>query len=376
MTPAIQSTSRPHGERAITLNNPNVKNRKKRGTSRRLSREIFGTFLLTFLIAFVSFYALNEVANRILIQYVDNGWVELTEYQFIDIQYGILGFSVVAGIFLFVVLFLVLVGERLAYIREIVKGIDALERHEWSYEIPVRGKNELSELAACVNDFSKEEHALREKENRMQEERISLIRSLSHDIRTPLTSMMSYSEFMRQKEHLTEEEIKTYMELVEQKSKQIKELTDRLLDGGNRHLEYIEQGGFLLAQMVDEWEVELEEDYSLEIDMEESPHFSGEVDVQELRRIFDNLASNIRKYADASWPILLKVSEKEGKVCIFQSNVCKVLSQPVESSGIGLDSIRKIAGHYGGTIEISKTEEVFSITILLFDIKNKSLEFL
>ena len=60
------------------------------------------------------------------------------------------------------------------------------------------------------------------------------------------------------------------------------------------------------------------------------------MDIQELRRIFDNLASNIRKYAQPSAPIVLQVLEKEGRVCIFQSNTCKTLFEPVESNGIGL----------------------------------------
>ncbi|MBR5005066.1 MAG: LacI family DNA-binding transcriptional regulator, partial [Erysipelotrichaceae bacterium] len=87
-----------------------------------------------------------------------------------------------------------------SFANQIVKGIDALGRHEWNYEIPLQGENELTELATRVNELSKEEQTFQEKEKQLQEEKISLIRSLSHDIRTPLTSMMSYSELLKQKE--------------------------------------------------------------------------------------------------------------------------------------------------------------------------------
>ena len=72
----------------------------------------------------------------------------------------------------------------MSYIGEIVKGIDALARHEWNHEISLRGENELTDLAEAINVFAKEEQAFQEKEKQMQEEKTRLIRSLSHDIRT------------------------------------------------------------------------------------------------------------------------------------------------------------------------------------------------
>jgi len=350
-------------------NNTVIKNSKKRIFSHQLSREILKIFGITLLISFFCFWILNEAANTVVLHYVESELLMLSENQLIDIQYGILGLSMLSGIILFIMLFLFLVGERLSYITEIVKGIDALGRHEWTYEIPLKGNNELTALATRVNELSKEEQAFQEKEKQMQDEKISLIRSLSHDIRTPLTSMMSYSELMKQKESLTMEEVKNYMELVEQKSQQIKVLTDRLLDGGNRRLEFIENGRFMMEQLVDEWEFELEEEYQCEIHLENCPQFSGEFDIEELRRIFDNLASNIRKYADDTEPVYLEITEKDGRACIHQSNVCKTLSMPVESTKIGIHSIRKIAAHYGGEVELSQTQHMFSIEIKLVEIR-------
>ena len=344
--------------------------KENRKTSQKLSKEILGLFAATFFIAVFAFYALNEFANTIVLNYVEAGIVSISEYELIDLQYGILGISFVSAVILFVVLFLFLVGERLAYIGEVVKGIEALGRHEWEYEIPIRGKNELTELARNINQLSKEEQAFQKKEKQLQEEKAGLIRSLSHDIRTPLTSLLSYSEFLKQKEDLTVEEMKNYMNLVEQKSQQIKVLTDRLLDDGNRQLEWIENGRFLMEQLVDEWVSELEEDFILNVDVAECPKFSGEFDIHELRRIFDNLTSNIRKYADEKMPVEMRIGTKEGRVCIFQTNACKVFRVPVESTKIGVDSVRQIAARYGGAVVVQKTDERFSIEITLCEIKN------
>ena len=348
-----------------------AKKQEKKKFDRKLSKEILGIFARTLLIAVISFLVLNEAANRLVLHYVETEILAISEYQLIDIQYGILGISFLSGIVLFLALFLTLVGERLAYIGDIVKGIDALRRHDWEHEIPLRGENELTELAFFINQFSQEEQEFQEREKRMQEEKITLIRSLSHDIRTPLTSLLSYSEFMKQKESLTAEEMNKYMDLVEQKSRQIKVLTDQLLDGGNRRTELMEDGRFLMEQLVDEWATELEEDYTLEISLKECPDFSGEFDVQELRRIFDNLASNIRKYAEESAPVSLCVKEKGGRLCIVQSNACKQETEEVESTGIGIASIRKIAEQYGGMVTVFHTEQNFSVEIILCKINTE-----
>lgn len=370
MIPAIQGTSKPLGERGTMWSNTEQEKKESAKKMNRLPREILCSFGLALGIALAGFWLLNECANRILLRYVEEELLMVTENQLIDWQYKILGFSMLAGGAIFVILFLFLVGERLAYIREVIKGIDALGRHDWGYEIPLRGNNELTELAKRVNELSKEEEAFQAKEKQLQEEKMALIRSLSHDIRTPLTSMMSYSEYMMQKENLTTDEMKAYMELVEQKTQQIKVLTDRLLEGGSRRLEMIENGRFLMEQLVDEWEAELEDDFTLTVSLEECPAFSGEFDVEELRRIFDNLASNIKKYADTSLPIQLRVGEKEGRLYILQSNKCKVLDEVVESTKIGIESIRKIATQYGGDVTVSETSDEFMIRIHLFELKH------
>ena len=339
--------------------------KKKTISSHQLSKEILGLFGATTLIAIFVYIFLNAAANSLILNYVDKNEIILTEYQIWDMEFWIQGISFASAVLLFVVLFLFLAGERLAYISEIIKGIDALGCHEWNYEIPLQGENELTELARRVNELSKEEQAFQKREKQIKEEKERLIRALSHDIRTPLTSMMSYSEFMKQKKVLTLEEMKTYMDLVEQKSQQIKLLTDRLLDGGNLHLEVIENGRFLMEQLVDEWASDLEDDFELVINISECPQFSGKFDIQEWRRIFDNLVSNIRKYADEEYPVILEVKEQNGWVCIYQSNKCKRLCVPVESRKIGIDSMRKIASHYGGGVEVSQIDGIFSIRIEL-----------
>lgn len=331
----------------------------------RLSREILGVTGAAVLIAVLCYGFLRVAGEMVIFTYIESHALIFTDYEIMNMELGLESISFLSAVILFVVLFLFLVGERIAYISEIIKGIEALGRHEWDYQIPLEGNNELTELAKRVNELSKEERVLREKEKQMQEERESLIRGLSHDIRTPLTSILSYSEYVQSKDGLNHEEVMAYAALMEQKAKQMKALTDCLLEGGNRTLERIETGKFLMQQLADEWATELEDGFDCRVDMAECSSFSGEFDVQELRRIFDNLASNIRKYADSEESVHLCISVMDEAVCIRQSNIRKKDVSDVESTGIGIESIRKIATGYGGSVEVKLTEEWFEIEILL-----------
>ena len=96
--------------------------------------------------------------------------------------------------------------------------------------------------------------------------------------------------------------------------------------------------------------------------------FSGTFDVQELRRIFDNLSSNVRKYADPSKPVTLSVGLENGALLIHQSNAVLPEKPRSESYQIGLNSIRRIAQHYGGSVAVEERVAAFSITIILAQI--------
>ena len=346
----ILNILRPHGERDT------MSNRKK------LTHEILGLFGITVAISIFFYGFLSMTANSIVEAYILQKDILLTESQQWLLDSWIPRVSFVIAAILFVFLFLFLIGQRLQYIRDIISGIEALRMHRMDYEIPVEWNNELTELAESINYLAKTEKELQIKENLLREEREGFIRAMSHDIRTPLTVIKGYSEYMQNKDALSEEEIRLYAQLIEQKARQLKEMTDRLLNGG-RALEKIENGKFLMEQLVSEWEMMLEDEFTCNIDMSGCPEFAGEFDIQELRRVFDNLASNVKKYADTKWPVELKVSKEETFLVIKQTNHLRKEVTEVESNGIGLENIQKIAQQYQGSMNVEQSSEFFRITL-------------
>lgn len=346
----IQNISRLHGERDI------MSNRKK------LTHEILGLFGISVAVSAFFYAFLSMTSSSIAEAYIYQKDLLLTESQQWMLDFWIPKVSFVMAVILFVFLFLFLIGQRLRYIKDIILGIESLRMHRMDYEIPLEWNNELTELAENINFLARTERELQIKESLLREEREGFIRAMSHDIRTPLTVIKGYSEYMQNKDSLSEEEIRLYAQLIDQKARQLKEMTDRLLNGG-RVLEKIENGRFLMEQLASEWEMMLEDEFSCNIDMTECTDFTGEFDIQELRRVFDNLASNVKKYADTAYPVKLTIFKKADFLVIVHTNHLRENTAEVESNGIGLENIQKIVEHYKGTMNVEQSSEFFRITL-------------
>lgn len=200
----------------------------------------------------------------------------------------------------------------------------------------------------------------------MQEEKNAWVRSLSHDIRTPLTSMLSYTQLLQDRDSLSETEMRDYIRLMQTKTEQIRELTDRLLGRETQNPEPVEHIRLLMEQLAAEWEESLEEHFLCRTDLSGLSDFSGMADIYAFRRIFDNLASNTEKYADPQRPVELLITGEENHLTITQKNgIRKRPETAPESSGIGLNSIRRIAADYGGSLEVQRSLQDFTVEISL-----------
>ena len=358
MIQETRNISRPHGEGGISLTDK----AKRRG---RLSFEILGLFAVCLAVALLLYFFLSFCGIALVEKYCWEKNLILSEEQIYHFDNLIFSVSLLLSVGFFVFLFLVLFGERFAYIRTIMKGVDALQRGELEQRVPIMGNNELTSLAEEINYLSETEQKIKEREKALNEEKEELIRTLSHDIRTPLTSIMAYTELLSAKETCTPEEQREYLSLVQKKTAQIKNLTDILLEGGKRKAEHFEDARLLFAQLICEFEEVLEGEFELKTSFSDCPVFSGSFDVQDMRRIFDNLISNAQKYADPTRPVELAVKKSDGGLVIWQKNATRKLDHPAEGFRMGINSIRRIANSYGGSVNVEQNDTTFEITVIL-----------
>lgn len=344
------------------------KKMKKKG---KLSKEILVIFIISILAAVCTYFFFRSTAGSYVFDYCEKKKIILDELQNIQLDYLIEFGSLLTSVLMFLLLFLFLLGRKLSYLQVISEGIEALRIHRMDYKIPIKGNNELTDLAHRINYLSRTEKELSEKEKQLKKERELLIRALSHDIRTPLTSIRSYSEMMEKKlgeEVVDREEIRDYVELMIKKADQMKDLSGQLLENCKHNPERIEDGKLLMEQLAWEWEEQLEDRFDVRVDVAGCPAFSGEIDVREFQRVFDNLYSNVLKYAEESMAVELIIGKTEGRLSIAQKNKKQKDISHVESHQIGLLSIKAIAGNYGGNVEVKEDEDSYEIRILLLKI--------
>lgn len=335
--------------------------------SHRLAYEILGLICISAIFAVMLFFILSWSGGAIVQVYCFRNDVVMTEFDWLEADRWIWGVSGVLAAAGFSVLFLVLFSERMAYIRTITAGIHDLRLGIFEGPLPLEGRNELTQLADSINFMSETQRQLREKEQTLAREKEQFIRTLSHDIRTPLTSILAYSEYLASGDTIPAEQ-KTHLQMIRKKAEQIRDLTALLLDGDKRCPEHFEDAHLLMEQLAAEFEEDLEDRFAVHTDLSGCPSFAGTFDVQELRRIFDNLSSNVQKYADPHQPVHLDIRVDQAGLTICQRNAIPADPVQRDSYKLGLNSIRRIAQNYAGRVALHEDGSHFEITIILADI--------
>ncbi len=330
-----------------------------------------GHIVLSLIIALFSFGFLYNMSYSIVTKIQLYGFygeqIEVND----NILSVIDGVSFIGAIIVFLGIVLFLIGQRFAYILEINTAIQKLEGGDLSYRIDVTGEDEISDLANSLNHLAQTLESYMQKEEELKKERIELIQSLSHDIRTPLTAIISYSDFIQHKRYDSTEKLEDYIGIIQSKAFQIKELIELLFDTdrstGVLVTEEVFDGHLLVEQLIQEYEDILEDEgFKVEVMLESLGEFKTRLHPQDMVRIFDNLSSNIIKYAESTKSIELVVRRKNDILELIEKNTIRIdPNKTIESHGIGLRNIKQLAKKYRGTVSIVEEEGIYEIAIAL-----------
>lgn len=230
-------------------------------------------------------------------------------------------------------------------------------------------------------------NALEEK-NKNEKMRSELIANISHDIKTPLTSIINYTDIIRSGK-CSEAELNEYYEIINKQSKRLTNLLQNLIDvsqittGSVKiNLDNLNLGIFI-SQILDECSSKLEEkNLTLEEHMPQEDVYIT-ADGQKLWRIFENLLSNISKYAMPNTRVYLTVEEvDDNEVRIELKNISekKIEATPEEllerftrgdtarntdGNGLGLSIIQSLTELQGGKFDVAVDGDLFK-SILTF----------
>lgn len=265
-----------------------------------------------------------------------------------------------AAFLLFVAMLLLCIRKKTRYIELLSRQLQVMQGGELSVPMTIRGRDELTTLAEDIEEMRKSFIERLEHEEEMTKNASELLTAMSHDLRTPLTSLIGYLDIIDLGKCHSLEQVQKYVHSGKQKAYQIKEMTDKLFE---YFLVYSENdkpvekerldAATLFTQLWSESAMSLEtEGFHVDMRAEES---TCEVlaNVPLLRRVFDNLVSNVRKYADPVQPVEAEMRACEGGYRVEERNAIADVPRG-ESSGIGIASCRKIMESHGGSFEIEK----------------------
>ena len=279
-------------------------------------------------------------------------------------------FSIILTFVVFFSIVMIGIRRRMKYIRQLSNDIKILEAGNLDYEIQSKGKDELYELALGLDDMRKSLKKQFEVKNEVMKANSKMVTEMSHDIRTPLTSIMLYSEILRSGKCRDEDQFQGYLEKIDQKTKQLKVMSDRLFNYSLINVDQeiqLEKRGTLeqiffdpLSEMCGYLE---HQGYQIK------PVFlfkDTEIKVHDayISRIIDNVTSNIVKYADPEFPITIRSLYVEDACGIVLENVVKEHTENEESTKIGLSNIKKMMGKMCGECRIEERDNLFIMTLL------------
>ena len=137
---------------------------------------------------------------------------------------GALGFC----FFLFMVIFSIGLRKELKYINVLNQNVRMIESGEWRQAVPVRGQDELGSLASGLDHMRQSLIENKEREKEMKKAQDKLVVGMAHDLRNPMTGLMTYLELA--KKNPSAEEAGGYIEKAVSKTFEIRDLSDHLLD--------------------------------------------------------------------------------------------------------------------------------------------------
>ena len=296
---------------------------------------------------------------------------------------GVLSVAMLAGVNLMVLAVLVTDGMQR---QKLLTAIQEINSEEGNTRISESGLFAINrQMAAAVNDLGDGlRHALQEQ---MKSERMKadLITNVSHDLKTPLTSIINYVDLLK-REELHNEKANEYLEVLDQKSQRLKQLTEDLVEAsrassGNvvldiRRIDVKE----LLMQTSGEF-VERFEARGLQLveNFPQNPQYV-DADGRRLWRIIENLFRNVEKYAMPHTRVYLDLINDGDRVAFSLKNISENPlnispeelterftrgdeSRSTEGSGLGLSIAKDLTEIQQGTFEIYLDGDLFKVTV-------------
>lgn len=292
------------------------------------------------------------------------------------------------GIILVFIGIFAFVPKMLRKYEAIKTGVNEVKRGNLDYNIPVEGKGELDRLAASINEISDATSVAVQNELKNQRLKTDLISNVSHDLKTPLTSMLSYVDLLKT-EGLDSENAKAYLDIIDEKTKRLQQLTEDLFEAAKAssgavpvNMGKIEMTS-IVNQALGELETKLMENNLEVIFAQKTEQTYVMADGQLLWRVIENLLVNASKYALPGSRVYVDlIASNDEEVTLEVKNMSKDPlnidadelmerfkrgdeSRNTEGSGLGLAIAKDLVKLMNGQFMITVDGDLFKASVSL-----------
>ena len=271
--------------------------------------------------------------------------------------------------------------------KQIEHGLKEIAAGDLDYKIDLtelQGEDNL-QLAGIVNSLGEGMKAAVQEQMKSERLKADLITNVSHDIKTPLTSIINYVDLLK-REDIQDPKIRGYIEVLDNKSKRLKQLTEDLVEASK-----VSSGNVVLdmkpirfGELIRQTNGEFEEKFAtrglqMVCKMDEEPLVIM-ADGRRMWRVVENLYNNIAKYAMPNTRVYVEARRVGCRVVLEIKNISENplnikaeelterfirgdVSRSTEGSGLGLSIAKNLVGLQGGTFDIYLDGDLFKVVI-------------
>lgn len=285
---------------------------------------------------------------------------------------------------------------RQMQLRHIINELHYIANGNYDYRIPFELRGDLSKVVDSINGLVDSTVAAIEDEREIEKSKDELITNVSHDIRTPLTSIIGYLGLIEDGQYQSTDEVLKYTSIAYKKAKQMKSLVEDLFEYSKVRQPSVPVNNVsfdmvqLLEQLAADFELEAKKkNIQIQVDTKEN-QLVMDGDTEKLVRVFNNLITNALKYGTEADKIIIEIKKEKNEVVVTVKNngspipresldqlfdrfyrVDGSRSQEISGTGLGLAIAQNIVNLHGGYIYAQSNEEWTSFIIHLPLYKNQ-----
>lgn len=210
------------------------------------------------------------------------------------------------------------------YLEEIRNGLREIAKGNFDTDIPVQSGSQLGEVAESINQMSRQLHQSILEERNAEKTKNDLITGVSHDLRTPLTSILGFLEVIEEDRYQDEVELRYYVNIAYEKAQNLKKLIDdlfeytRINNGLPLDIQKIDMAQFI-RQLIEEFVPALEKS-GMECKLAAEEGLIIRADGAQLVRAYENLITNAIRYGDSGKRIDIAVRSDGNQVSVSFTN--------------------------------------------------------